>query len=363
MIHNSTHRKGFAPVLMILGVAVTVVAAVVLVLGVQRIQDLRTVLQRPKAAGTITWPSCVQDQSKAYWCTNDDCFNSTNDKRNINKCCSQVKNDPFACDWPARGWCKPPPEQCPDSGGQRCGLYFFNSDSGCYGYNSGGGGNGNPCWTNQPIPKSWNESGLSWSWNKTYATVSYANVYVWKDPNRTGNADAQAAAGGSDLSSVKVSDFSPALAANTKYYVKVNPNGYSSPDPAKYQCMDDATKNWTFTTGAGTILECTTDAQCADDKKCDLTTNKCVVPVCSPAPGVCQTAQYKNHACSLANKADGTACETNKVCSAGVCVNSEVNACWDNKGVNGKCYDCNGDGTINILDFSCFQKHWLENVQ
>lgn len=45
------------------------------------------------------------------------------------------------------------------------------------------------------------------------------------------------------------------------------------------------------------------------------------------------------------------------------CGANEVNACWDNKGANGKCYDCDGNGVINVLDFSCFQKHWLKNVE
>lgn len=40
----------------------------------------------------------------------------------------------------------------------------------------------------------------------------------------------------------------------------------------------------------------------------------------------------------------------------------QVDACWGNAGSDGKCYDCNGDGEINILDFSCFAKHWLNNV-
>lgn len=68
-------------------------------------------------------------------------------------------------------------------------------------------------------------------------------------------------------------------------------------------------------------------------------------------------------------------CPTGQACVAGQCSNNngggdgnatvsgQVNACWGNPtGLGGKCYDCNGDGTINILDFTCFAKHWLENI-
>ncbi len=42
---------------------------------------------------------------------------------------------------------------------------------------------------------------------------------------------------------------------------------------------------------------------------------------------------------------------------------AQVNACWGNAdGLGGRCYDCNGDNTINILDFACFASHWLEEV-
>lgn len=40
-----------------------------------------------------------------------------------------------------------------------------------------------------------------------------------------------------------------------------------------------------------------------------------------------------------------------------------VSKCWGNPdGVGGRCYDCNGDATINILDFSCFRKNWMQTV-
>lgn len=45
---------------------------------------------------------------------------------------------------------------------------------------------------------------------------------------------------------------------------------------------------------------------------------------------------------------------------------NEANVCWGNGGAGtnaGRCYDCNGDGTVNILDFSCFRLNWLKPVQ
>lgn len=53
-----------------------------------------------------------------------------------------------------------------------------------------------------------------------------------------------------------------------------------------------------------------------------------------------------------------------KICRAGLCATpGEVDKCWGEAGgKGGRCYDCNGDGTVNILDFSCFSIHWLENL-
>lgn len=60
-------------------------------------------------------------------------------------------------------------------------------------------------------------------------------------------------------------------------------------------------------------------------------------------------------------------CSQDQTCTLGICAKSttEVNACWGNGGAGtnaGRCYDCNGDGAINILDFSCFAKHWREKI-
>ena len=41
---------------------------------------------------------------------------------------------------------------------------------------------------------------------------------------------------------------------------------------------------------------------------------------------------------------------------------SEVDTCWGNGGGNGRCYDCNADSVVNILDFACFAKRWLNRI-
>ncbi len=39
-----------------------------------------------------------------------------------------------------------------------------------------------------------------------------------------------------------------------------------------------------------------------------------------------------------------------------------VSECWGNEGVDGQCYDVNGDSVINILDFSCVSNLWLADI-
>ena len=109
----------------------------------------------------------------------------------------------------------------------------------------------NPCWTPQPIPKDWNASSLSWNWNTQWgSTFSYVNAYVWTSAAKNGNAVSAApvsAAGG--YKTVKTSDFQPALAPSTTYYIHVNPNGYAPPGgDLTYDCMGNATRGWSFTT-------------------------------------------------------------------------------------------------------------------
>lgn len=41
---------------------------------------------------------------------------------------------------------------------------------------------------------------------------------------------------------------------------------------------------------------------------------------------------------------------------------NQMNACWGNGGADGTCVDCNGDGVINVLDFSCFASLYTKPV-
>ena len=120
-----------------------------------------------------------------------------------------------------------------------------------------------------------------------------------------------------------------------------------------------------FVTTVSAPPECTTDSACSADKKCE--SNKCVAVICITGAPVCKKYVVSNHACVLQNDADGTVCTTDKSCVSGVCtlIPNEANACWGNLGTGanaGRCYDCNGDGVINILDFSCFAKRWREKI-
>lgn len=36
--------------------------------------------------------------------------------------------------------------------------------------------------------------------------------------------------------------------------------------------------------------------------------------------------------------------------------------CWGNNGTNGRCFDVNNDGTVNMIDFSCISYLWLKGV-
>jgi hypothetical protein len=95
----------------------------------------------------------------------------------------------------------------------------------------------------------------------------------------------------------------------------------------------------------------------------------------SPAAAITSCTKIATTSCTLAGDLDkGTAYYWRVLASRGAdsgwsLVRSlttrgatEIEACWGNGGGNGRCYDCNGDGYINILDFSCFAKRWLETV-
>lgn len=99
---------------------------------------------------------------------------------------------------------------------------------------------------------------------------------------------------------------------------------------------------------------CTVDSDCPAGQVC--------------ASQVCALPENTHLECSAPNQTCGRyvgkgdnqdGCTTiGSTCSRG----TEAASCQGNKGENGRCYDCNGDGEINILDFSCFAKRWLERI-
>jgi len=420
------------------GFFVLLALGVVMGLTIVRIQNQKPTVTQPKAFGpTVTWPSCVNATTKPsgcssgdlidsngntpntpggyYHCENNDCFNTSDDSRNINKCCSKVKNDPGACAWPARGWCTP--AQCPGSGGQMCGLYIYNHCSNCYGLGNYNGScswqadciqgqecvsgtcttTNNPCWVKVPIPGAWLPTGqisgtvptFFWDYDTTYSSaVTGVVVYLFdKDPTAGGVAAKYStvapAGAGASFKSVPLSQFGiTSLLPNKQYWWMVNVNSYSSPDP-KYACMKTAT----FTTGTGT--NCTSTPATPD--ACGITCTNIQIDSnnCGACGKVCQSGQTCSSgvctvgascttgqtACSTGCKnlqtdssncgSCGRACTTGQTCVSGACsvsTTDEVNACWGNGGVNGKCYDPNGDGEVNILDFSCMRSVYSQTL-
>ena len=409
-----------------IGMVALVGSFVVLGATVLRVQNLRTTVERPKAAGIAFDPNCSKEPSS----------------------CSRAATDPWSVPYGERTWCHP--NHCPKSwnpndpnGKPYCGLFYINNcmSKGYCGDNSecpwyspdcdqnthtcGVNQGGNPCWNPQPIPQNGyydpDTNAFKWRWDTQFSsTVNSVMAYAWTSPSRSGDAYAAAQVTASGLNSVKLTDFSPALVPNTTYYVLVNPNSYSSP-AADRQCMNTATQGWSFTTPAAAVTCPTGQTACSgvcknlrtDPANCGAcgtacsagqncvagacttvaTHLSCVNSSCVSVTGagnntdgctevggscgsssctttdVCKTAAVVNNVCTVTNKADSTACTTTAItdgtCQAGVCTTkaNEANACWGNLGANGRCYDCNGDGVINVLDFSCFRVAFGKSAQ
>ncbi len=42
---------------------------------------------------------------------------------------------------------------------------------------------------------------------------------------------------------------------------------------------------------------------------------------------------------------------------------TQIDRCWGSSdGLGGRCYDCDGNGEINILDFTCFRNNWQKTI-
>lgn len=120
---------------------------------------------------------------------------------------------------------------------------------------------------------------------------------------------------------------------------------------------------------------CASAADCAAGQTCDVTKtpNSCVnTATCNSTTcpsGCCSgtlCVAYSNQTASSCGTGGVacSACTAGQSCTSGVCTTtSEANSCWGNSGTDGKCYDCNGDGVINVLDFSCFRNSYGQTVQ
>lgn len=111
------------------------------------------------------------------------------------------------------------------------------------------------------------------------------------------------------------------------------------------------------TDGSSVCGTCTSDSNCTPPLVC--ANQKCVEPSNSHLACV-------SNACArvIGSGSNTDGCITaGKECTTQI---NEPNACWGNGGVGttaGRCYDCNGDGEVNILDFSCFRAKYQQNVQ
>ncbi len=112
------------------------------------------------------------------------------------------------------------------------------------------------------------------------------------------------------------------------------------------------------TANCGTCGNACTTGQVCSSGVCTTTCSGSTPDLCGTT---CTNKQTDSNNCGTC----GNICSSGQSCVNGQCtsVSNEVNSCWGNGGVNGACYDCNGDGAINILDFSCFAKVYSKNVQ
>ncbi|MCL4390190.1 MAG: hypothetical protein M1484_02070 [Patescibacteria group bacterium] len=244
---------------------------------------------------------------------------------------------------------------------------------------------------------------FTWT-NPASTSERWSNIAVYNGGSCAGairDYNAPAASDTSKAWSAFSAQGQPALAANTTYSWNI----YGSDLPATSNCLS-------FTTGAGISCStgqtlcgstcmnlqtdnnncgscgnaCTSNQTCTNGS-CQITTTvthlecgnnaTCVAVAgvgnnlngCTTAGQSCTTTQ----SCSSGQTLCGSSCvnlqtDTNncgscsnvcsssQTCVSGSCTNSsQVSSCWGGGGTNGKCYDCNGDGVVNILDFSCFR--------
>lgn len=76
--------------------------------------------------------------------------------------------------------------------------------------------------------------------------------------------------------------------------------------------------------------------------------------------GSCKAYHLGCTSSNVCSRIEGAGSNTQGCVASGQVCGGELGSCWGNEGTNGRCIDCNGDGTINILDFSCLACNWSE---
>lgn len=236
----------------------------------------------------------------------------------------------------------------------------------------------------------------TFTWTANTAGISYNNICIGTDAT-CNNLKCGWSPSTSDRSYALPA--SANLLSNTTYYWTIyGQPGWPAPGsgcqsfktpvvsiPTHFECVskackkvdgDVANKNGCSAEG-GTC--CGSNSDCASGQVCDTTTVpnscktatashfECVSKACASVSGA---GDNKNGCTAVggaccSNSSDcvsGQTCDVTTTPNSCVTDTSEVNACWGNGGNNGRCYDCNGDGVVNILDFSCFAKKWRANI-
>lgn len=139
-------------------------------------------------------------------------------------------------------------------------------------------------------------------------------------------------------------------------------NGAPNPTPTGGGSSATPTPNPTPTDGGGAQAGCYSSCYSATNGN----GSGCRY-VCDNKPACWQACKSEGKAClNKCINATPTPQVTPTVTSTPTPTSSNptaVSACFGNAtGVGGRCYDCNGDATINILDFACFSRRWLNTV-
>ncbi|MBI4099710.1 hypothetical protein HY440_01760 [Candidatus Microgenomates bacterium] len=266
-------------------------------------------------------------------------------------CCGQIASGGGfdKCGWPDRGWCtlsqcdgsdSSKTYDCNRNGGPRncnCGLFVRNYCQSTTPPPSGGNGASfTATYPTGGVTVDSLKPTFTWTANTTGLNYNCLNVHT--DQCQTPIPALSRCPGLSDRSWTETTALSP----NTTYYwVIYGQPGWPAPGTG---CQS-------FKTGAATPPPPPPQQFFG-----------CVNKTCAVVSGATANA----NGCTAVGGtccASNSDCSSDQTCAGGTCsTTGEVGSCWGNEGSNGRCYDCNGDGAINILDFSCFAKTWLQNL-